>query len=169
SDEWARLPGVRVVCAPEARTNYPIALTVDDCGDNFMLTAQTTDGVDPRRVVGYVCTALQSLVEALECAPGTSALALAVMPGSEREEVLRRFNGTEVIFGTKALVHELFEEQVQRTPEAVAIMHDGRQLTYTELNRWANRLARELINRGVGPDVPVGICVERSLEMVIAV
>lgn len=69
--------------------------------------------------------------------------------------------------GTK-LIHELFEAQAERTPLAIAAIHDARSLTYAELNLKANQLARFLRERGVGPDQLVGICVERSLEMVIA-
>ena len=64
-------------------------------------------------------------------------------------------------------IHELFEEQVERTPEAVAVICEEQQLTYRQLNARANQLAHYLRKRGVGPEVLVGICVERSLEMVI--
>ena len=62
---------------------------------------------------------------------------------------------------------DLFEAQVERTPDAVAIVFEGEAFTYRELNARANQLAHYLIKRGVGPDVLVGICVERSLEMVV--
>src|SRR5207247_4070276 len=64
-------------------------------------------------------------------------------------------------------VHQLFEEQVQRTPEAVAVVYEDEQLTYGELNAKANQLAHKLRELDVGPEVLVGICVERSLEMVV--
>ena len=64
-------------------------------------------------------------------------------------------------------VHELFEQQAARTPDAVAVVLENQQLTYRELNGQANQLARHLRTLGVGPEVLVGLCVERSLEMVI--
>jgi amino acid adenylation domain-containing protein len=64
-------------------------------------------------------------------------------------------------------LHHLFEAQVERAPEAVALVHEGRTLSYRDLDRQAERLARQLRRKGVGPDVLVGICVERSLEMVV--
>src|SRR5262249_15185370 len=64
-------------------------------------------------------------------------------------------------------IHELFEEQVERTPDAVAVVFENQQLTYRELNRRANQLARYLRRTGIKPDSLVGICFERSLEMVI--
>ena len=66
-----------------------------------------------------------------------------------------------------ACIHQLFEEQVERTPDATAVIFSGQQLTYRELNARANQLAHHLIKLGVGADVLVGICVERSLEMVV--
>lgn len=66
-------------------------------------------------------------------------------------------------------IHKLFAEQVARTPDAIAVVYDDRQLTYRELNARANRLAHCLIRHGVGPDVRVGICAERSLDMIVGV
>ena len=67
-----------------------------------------------------------------------------------------------------ATLPELFEAQAARTPEAVALVYDDQQLTYGELNARANRLAHHLIGLGVGPEVLVGLCLERSAEMVVA-
>src|SRR5438270_2880267 len=66
-----------------------------------------------------------------------------------------------------ASVHRLFEAQAARTPESVAVSHDGRELTYRELNARANRLAHHLRALGVGPEVLVGLCLERSPELVV--
>ena len=86
---------------------------------------------------------------------------------SEWQEVLERFNPTRTAYPQERLVHELFEEQVQRTPGSVAVVYKGDSITYAELNAKANRLAHYLRERQIGPDQLVGICVERSLEMVI--
>src|SRR6202023_3797994 len=80
---------------------------------------------------------------------------------------LELFNATQTDYPQEKLVHELFEEQVQRTPQAVAVVYEGQSLTYAELNGRANQLARYLREKGVGADQLVGICVERSLEMVV--
>ena len=69
---------------------------------------------------------------------------------------------------TAGLIHPLFEEQVRRAPEAVALVFGGERLTYAELDARANRLARDLRRRGVGPEALVGVAVERSVEMVVA-
>ena len=87
---------------------------------------------------------------------------------SEWWQALRLYNATEIPYPDKKLIHELFQEQVQRTPDAVAVLHRGQSLTYKTLNAIANQFARHLREKSIGPDQPVGICVERSLEMVIA-
>ena len=84
----------------------------------------------------------------------------------QREQVLREWNGTEAEYG-QGSVHELFEEQAERVPEAVAVEHEGERLSYGELNRRANQLGHYLRSVGVGPEVRVGVCLERSLEMVV--
>ena len=77
------------------------------------------------------------------------------------------WNRTEVPYPKDHCLHELFEEQVERTPDAVAVAFQDRQLTYRQLNERANQLARHLQGLGVGPDTLVGICMERSPEMVV--
>src|SRR3984957_8104660 len=82
-------------------------------------------------------------------------------------QVMRLFNATRAEYPREKFLHELFEEQVERTPGEIAVVAEERSLTYAQLNARANQLARYLKDRGVGPDVLVGICVERSLEMVV--
>ena len=77
------------------------------------------------------------------------------------------WNHTTVDYPENRCLHELFEEQAERTPEAVAVAFEDEQLTYGQLNERANQLARHLQGLGVGPDTLAGICVERSLEMVV--
>src|SRR5207245_1234519 len=85
----------------------------------------------------------------------------------EYQQLIHEFNETTAEYSQECLIHELFEEQVERTPEAVAVMHEGQSFTYADLNDKANRLARYLREKGVGLDQLVGICIERGLEMVV--
>jgi amino acid adenylation domain-containing protein len=164
--EWSGAQGIEVI-AERGRTNYPITLSVDDLGEGFALTAQTDRRLDPQRMTGYLRAAVQSLVESLEKIPGRPALALSILPESERRQVVELFNETAVAYPQEKLLHGLFEEQVERTPQAMAVVYEGQRLTYWELNHRANQLARYLIDHGVGPDQRVGVCLERSLEMVV--
>jgi non-ribosomal peptide synthetase component F len=141
---------------------------VDDEGRGFRLTAQVQTGIGAMRVCEFMSTALGSLVEALERGPRTPVRGLEVLPERERRQVLYEWNQTQAEFPGEECIHELFEEQVRKSPEAVAAVYEEASLTYGELNRRANRLGHYLRGMGVGPDVRVGICVERSLEMVVA-
>ena len=85
----------------------------------------------------------------------------------ERRQLLVEWNDTAADYPRDQCIHQLFEEQVERTPDAVAVVFEDRQLTYAQLNARANQLARHLRRLGVGPEVLVGLCVERSLEMVV--
>jgi amino acid adenylation domain-containing protein len=160
--------GISVLERGEAWTNYPVTMIVDDLGADFLLTAQTEREINPQRAMDYLETATRSLVEALEHAPHTEALNLEIMPQAEQQRVLQDFNETAVPYARERLIHELFEQQVQRTADEIAVVFEGECLTYAQLNARANRLARYLRARGVGPDQLVGICMERSIEMVVA-
>jgi amino acid adenylation domain-containing protein/thioester reductase-like protein len=164
--EWSSAAGVSLL-ASEGRTNYPLLLSVDDRGEGFVLELETDRRIDAHRMIEYVCTALESLVEALEKSPQTPALSLPILPESERRQLIDEFNNPQSVYSQDRLIHEVFEEQAARRPEAVAVVYEGESLTYAQLNARANQLARYLREEGVGPDQLVGICVERSLEMVV--
>jgi non-ribosomal peptide synthetase component F len=82
--------------------------------------------------------------------------------------LLYGWNDTAVSYSIDGCVHELFEEQVAKTPDATALVFEEASLSYSELNRRANQLAHYLCKLGVRPDARVALCVERGLEMVIA-
>ncbi|HEX8695031.1 MAG TPA: amino acid adenylation domain-containing protein, partial [Longimicrobium sp.] len=148
-------------------TNYPVTLLVDDLRDGgFTLTAQVPASVGPERVCAMVHRALEGVVEALEAAPGRALSRVDVLPEAERRRVVEEWNATDTA-SPDACLHELFEAQAERTPDAAALTFEGETLSYAELNARANRLAHHLRGRGVGPDVRVGLCVERSLEMMV--
>ncbi|MFZ2407684.1 MAG: amino acid adenylation domain-containing protein, partial [Methylobacter sp.] len=161
--EWE---GMRVV-GSEERTNYPLTLSVDDLGQGFGLTVQCAGGIDPARIAGYLCTAIEGLVTALEQNPQQAVDTIGIMSVAERRQLLFDFNATAAKFPAEQSLHALFEAQVERTPDADAVAFAGQTLSYAELNAKANRLAHYLRSKGVGPDVPVGLCVERSLEMAV--
>jgi amino acid adenylation domain-containing protein len=160
---WEGIRDIRV----EERTNYPLTLSVDDLAEGFSLTVQTVASVGAKRVCAYMRGALEGLVEAMEKEPGRAIRTLDVLPVAEREQVLRTFNDTAADYPKEKCVHQLFEEQVEKHPENTAVVFEDTSLTYAELNCRANQLAHLLRELGVGPDMRVGICVERGLEMVV--
>ncbi len=91
------------------------------------------------------------------------------MPSAGQRQLLAEWNDTQRDYRLDVCLHEWFEAQVARTPDAIAVFFEGESLTYRELNRRANRLAHYLITLGVGPEVLVGIFIERSIEMVVGV
>ncbi len=152
------------------RTNYPFTVSVDDLGQDFSFTAQVTDTIDPEQVVAYLISATKGLVDALEDANEKSALDIDVLPELERHQLMVAWNDTDTTCSYEYCVHQLFESQVMVYPEAIAVVFQGNQLTYSELNNRANQLAHYLVeSNGVGPDTMVGICLERSIEMVVAI
>src|SRR5262249_1796430 len=160
---WGGIRGLYV----EERTNYPVTLDVDDLGENFWLKAQVESSVGAMRVCEYMRTALESLVEALESEPSRPLLALEVAPEAERRPGVYEWDATQAEYPQDKLLRELFEEHVEKTPDAVAVVFEDSTLSYGDLNRRANRLAHYLRELGVGPDGRVAICAERGLEMMV--
>ena len=107
------------------------------------------------------------ILERIVRAPGASVGSLDMLSESERRRVLVEWNATAAEYPADCCIHELFEAQVEKTPEAVAVVFEEQRLTYRELNERANQLGHHLRSLGVGPEVLVGLCVERSLEMVV--
>jgi amino acid adenylation domain-containing protein/FkbM family methyltransferase len=166
--EWTSVDGVRVV-GSQNWTNYAVTLSVDDMPDGFVLTSQTSKPLDPAKVLRYMGVALESLVTALEGAPQTAVWKLSILPESERVQVLNGFNTIRLPYAHDKLIHELFEEQVRKFPAATAAVCRGGSLSYDELNRRANTLARHLQRSGIRPDCRVVLCLERGLEFIVAV
>ncbi|CAG0932178.1 hypothetical protein RHDC3_02100, partial [Rhodocyclaceae bacterium] len=93
---------------------------------------------------------------------------LTLLPEAERRRLLHEWNDTAVAYPETLCIHELFEAQARRTPDAIAVVADEGQLSYADLDARANRLAQHLRALGVAPDVRVAVCIERSLDLVIA-
>ena len=109
----------------------------------------------------------QTLLASAARNPEVTVNDLEILSGAERQRLLVEFNDTETDYPKDKCIHQLFEEQAERTPNNVAIAFEGRHLTYAQLNARANQLAHHLQALGVGPEVPVGICMERCLEIVV--
>jgi amino acid adenylation domain-containing protein len=107
------------------------------------------------------------LLEGIVANPEQRLSDLPILTQPERQQLLVEWNDTQVDYPKDVCVHQLFEAQVERTPDAVAVVFEDQQLTYGELNRRANQVAHHLRSLDVGPDSLVGICVERSLEMIV--
>ncbi|MEH1884258.1 amino acid adenylation domain-containing protein [Nostoc sp.] len=109
----------------------------------------------------------QTLLQAIVANPKARIAELPLLAIAERHQLLVEWNNTQVDYSSDKCIHQLFEEQVEHTPDAVAVVFGNQQLTYQQLNTQANQLAHYLRSLGVGADVLVGLCVERSLSMVV--
>jgi len=109
----------------------------------------------------------QTLLEGVVANPDQRLSELPLLTQRERQRLLLEWNATRVDYPEQAPVHQLFELQAQRRPEAVALVFGAQRLSYGELNRRANQVAHYLRALGVGPEVLVGLCLERSLELVV--
>lgn len=107
------------------------------------------------------------LLEAIVAEPTVRVRELAMLSAAERTQLLVEWNATAMDCPATQTIQALFEMQVERTPEAVAVVYKEQQLTYGELNTRANQLAWYLRTVGVAPDVSVGLCVDRSLELLV--
>ncbi|CAJ5168736.1 syringomycin synthetase [Burkholderia pseudomallei] len=147
------------------RTSYPLSMTVDDHERDFTIVAKVCERIGPQRVCELMELALEQLTRALSANPGGELAELDVLPAAERTQVLHGWNETGRAYARDACLHQLFEAQVSRTPEAAAVICGDETLSYTDLDARANRLAHYLRGQGVGPDTRVGLALGRGVEM----
>ncbi len=151
-----------------AETNFPLLLDMN-IGPTNKVQAQVFCNKSELQedqiaaIVGYYASTL----EAMAADSHANHDAISLLSEAERRQQVSNWNST-LTFDSDLTVLELFEEQAKRTPEAVAVVCDGVKLTYAELNCRANQLAHHLLKRGVGPEELVGVCLERSMELVVA-
>ncbi|MEI2579470.1 non-ribosomal peptide synthase/polyketide synthase [Scytonema sp. PRP1] len=149
-------------------TNYPLTVVAYP-GQQLQIrmsydTSQFDDAAIAR-MLGH----FQTLIEGIIANPQQHLAQLPMLTAVEQQQLLVEWNNTQAEYPQNQCIHQLFEEQVQRTPDAVAVTFANQQLTYQQLNTQANQLAHYLKSLGVGADVLVGICVERSLEMIVGI
>ncbi|HET7228396.1 MAG TPA: amino acid adenylation domain-containing protein, partial [Longimicrobium sp.] len=126
--------------------------------------ADLFDDATIQRMAGH----FHRLLAAIAADPDVPVSALPMLGAEERRAVVEDFNATAVRYDGEATLHELVEAQVSRTPDAVAVTFEGQSVTYAELNRRAGQLAGHLRQLGVGVETRVGICLERSIDLVVA-
>ncbi|MCA2621160.1 MULTISPECIES: non-ribosomal peptide synthetase [unclassified Microcystis] len=147
--------------------DFDLSLMVMEAAETFQLNWQyNTDLFEDTTITpmaGHFVTLLESIVEN----PQQPVSLLPLLTQREQHQLLVEWNNTKAEYPSNKCIHQLFEEQVERTPDAVAVVFEEQQLTYNELNCRANQLAHYLQSLGVKPDELVGICVERSLEMIV--
>ncbi len=182
-DVIARQPALAALRDPAPRFRLPLVVAQgtlgsdDDAARGLELTLVVAEGAVawsfetsalPHADVEDLARQLGIFLEGIAADPTLAIGRVSLLSAAERRRVLVEWNATARAVPGEACVHRLFERQVERTPDAVALVFRGQSLSYRELDARANSLAHFLRELGVGPDVPVGVCTERSLEMMIA-
>lgn len=150
------------------RTNYPITLVINPGSQLAGRIAYDTSCFEEQtinRMIGHFKTLLVGMVDNLQ----QYISQLSLLSADEEKQLVLLENHQQTNSFNYKCIHVLFEEQVEKSPDAIAVVCQQQHLTYRELNNRANQLAHYLLSLGVKPEVKVGICVERSLEMVIGI
>ncbi|MBA5092868.1 non-ribosomal peptide synthase/polyketide synthase [Pseudomonas aeruginosa] len=151
----------------QEQTHYPLTLLVS-AGETLELHYSYSRQAFDEAAIECLAERLERLLLGMCENPGASLGELDSLAVAERYQLLEGWNATAAEYPLQRGVHRLFEEQVERTPTAPALAFGEERLDYAELNRRANRLAHALIERGIGADRLVGVAMERSIEMVVA-
>lgn len=165
-----RLAGLRMteVSVESTDAQFDLSLSMSDALDGLTATLEYDSELFERQTVERMAACWHTLLKGMAKHAQRPIDRVAWLPATERWQVLYGCNQSTALPCADALIHTLFEQQVERAPDVAAVTHDGQSLTYAELNGRANQLARYLREKGVGADQLVGICVERSIEMVVA-
>ena len=146
---------------------FDLALAMADAGENLTGSLEYNTDLFNDTTIERMLGNYQTLLESMVALPEQRLSEATILTADEKHQLLTRWNDTKREYPKDKCIHELFETQVEKSPDAVAVVYEDQQLTYRELNRRANQLAHYLQSLGVGPEVLVGICMERSLEMVV--
>ncbi|HEY6803101.1 MAG TPA: amino acid adenylation domain-containing protein, partial [Pyrinomonadaceae bacterium] len=135
--------------------------------DELTIEFQYNSSVYDEESIKRLSESYLTLVADAVATPDERLRRLELVGADERRQLLEEWNATTGDYARGLCVHELFEQQVERTPSSIAVSYEGEQLSYRELNERANQVAHYLRELGVGPEVVVGLCVERSVEMMV--
>ncbi len=149
-----------------AMFDLSVSVTVEAGGGVSGVLQYSTD-VFERATIERMAGHYLVLLEAVAADPGQSLSRLPLLTEAERRQLLTEWNSPDAPYPADRCLHELFEDQAGQWPEAIAAVHEGRQLTYEELNQRANQVAHYLRSLGAGPETLVAICAEPSFDMVI--
>ncbi|MCL4176655.1 MAG: amino acid adenylation domain-containing protein [Verrucomicrobia bacterium] len=149
-------------------TNFDLSFDVGEMNGSVQLECRYNRNVFAAETVQRWLGHFQTLLAAIAAEPRQRVWELPLLTAAQREQILVEWNDTRTDYPKDQTVAQLFEEQAARTPGDVAVEFEGARLTYRELNQRANQLAHHLQKRGVGPDVLVAVCLERSLDMIIS-
>ena len=148
-------------------SKYDLTLYVTDANDEIWLEVEYNTKLYDAETISRLAIHFETLLDGAVADPSGRAADLPMLSEAERRRLLVECNDAGPPFDAEECISDLFEDQVRKTPDAIAVEHDGRRLSYADLNRRVDQLARHLQGLGVGAEVRVGVCVERTPEMVV--
>ncbi|MFV8549780.1 amino acid adenylation domain-containing protein, partial [Ralstonia pseudosolanacearum] len=155
------------VDAGQAAAKFDLTLELRETSEGLTGSLDYATALFDRETIERYLGYLHRLLKAMAADDSQEVNRIALLGEDERVRLLESWNETKAAYPDASTIHGLFEAQVRRTPEAIAVEHEGQQVSYAELNARANRVAHALIGLGVGPDARVGLCAERSVELVV--
>ena len=159
---------IRYVGRDAEAAKFDLTLTMGDVGPNLSGSLTYATDLFGAESISRMGQHFEQLLQSIAIEPQQRVSDLRLLTDTEAELLLKDFNRTAADYPREQCIHELFEAQARLQPEAEAIVFDNQRLSYRELNERANQLAHYLQAQGVGPETIVGICAERSIEMVVA-
>ncbi|MEM7134559.1 MAG: amino acid adenylation domain-containing protein [Chloroflexota bacterium] len=147
---------------------FDLTLFLVELNKSIRATLEYNTDLFDEATIARMASHFTVLLESIVSQPELPIHRLPMLSDAEYQQIAHEWNNTFVDFGEPQTIHALFEQQVERTPDAVALVFGNEQLTYAELNARANQLAHYLYQAGVQPETPVGICLNRSMDLIIA-
>ena len=166
------LPGLTLspVSRQSSIAKYDLTLNVVEAEQGLQLSWEYNTDLFEEQTIERLAGYFELLLAGLVAGPDEDVFSVEMLSDEERHQQLVEWNATHMDYPQDRCIHELFEQQVAINPDAIAVVFEDKQLTYGELNARSNQLARYLIERrGVKPDTLVGLCVERSLDMIVGI
>lgn len=166
----ANFNGLRTTLLPVATetAKFDLTLTLYETEDELDGALEYSTELFEHATVDRMTENFRTLIGGITAHPDMKVSLLPLLSEAEKETLLLKWNGARAEGGNPPLIHGSFEQQVEQTPDQIAAACDGKSFSYRELNRRANQLARYLRACGAGQEVRIGICLERSLDMVVA-
>ena len=164
--DWSGLE-LETLAMPSQEGVFDLSLEVVEKSSQMLVFLKYNTDLFERETIVRMGDHFQTLLEGIVTNPEQSVKQIPIMSATEQKQLAIDWNKTSIEYPSNQCIHELFEEQVKCNPQGVAVVFENQKLTYEELNCRANQLAHYLQTKGVKPEVLVGICMERSLEMVV--
>ena len=148
---------------------FDLTLAMEDAGSLIAGRLEYSADLFEKNTIVRMAQHFENLLEGVAANPERRLSELPLLTKKEQQQILVTWNDTERLYPQAKCLHEMFAEQVGRTPEATALVYEEQRVSYRELNERANQLAHELRRRGVGPEIVVGLLLERSVEMMVGI